>query len=193
MSLTRPEGCATLKMVVGGAVRKPPPLFTLWGRIMNQQAKQLIADAFQRHPWLGRIGHRVWRLFQARFSAGAVGVVFNAEGDILLLKHVYRPQQLWGLPGGYVGWREDPAHTVERELLEETGLQVKTLQPLWVEQGLYTDHLDLAYLCRLEGGEVRLSGEILAYDWVSPHRLPALLSFHQRAIEQALKVWEVTG
>ncbi|NPV66921.1 MAG: NUDIX hydrolase [Anaerolineae bacterium] len=159
---------------------------------MNLRVKQLVADIFQQRPWLGRIAHRVWRRFQARFSAGAVGVVFDPDGNILLLKHVYRPHYQWGLPGGYVGRREDPAQTVQRELLEETGLQVTVIRPLWVEQGMYADHLDLAYLCRLDGGDVRLSSEILAYAWVSPHRLPQLLDFHRRVVNLALQDQEVS-
>ena len=152
--------------------------------------KQRVSTLFQRFPLLGRVGQRVYRLWQARFSVGAVGVVFNDAGQILLLKHVYRPRYLWGLPGGWVSRRENPARTVERELMEETGLQVRVLAPLWVDQGVWLDHLDLAYLCRAEGpcDDLRLSGESLDYHWLLPEELPELLAFQQQAVAHALEL-----
>ncbi len=154
--------------------------------------KAQLSALFQRYPFLGRLGHRTYRLLlQPRFTVGAVGVVFNETGRILLLKHVYRPEYLWGLPGGWTSPRENPRRTVERELMEETGLRVRTLAPLWIEQGTWADHLDMAFLCRLIGGDVRLSGEILDYRWVLPEEMPELLEFQRKAVEQALRLREV--
>lgn len=155
--------------------------------------KETISKALQRYPLLGALGHWVWRLFQARYTAGAVGVIFNDQGQLLLLKHVYRPRLLWGLPGGYVAHRENPADTVVRELLEETGLTVEVVAPLMVEHGSVANHLDLAYLCRLkQDGEVLLSSEILAYRWAALDDLPSMRRFHYEAIQRAMRVREVS-
>ena len=154
--------------------------------------KARISRLFQRYPQLAKVAHRVWWRFQARFSAGAVGVIFNERGQLLLLEHVYRPRYLWGLPGGYVARHEDPADTLVRELLEETGMQIQVVAPLAVEQGLIAGHLDLAYLCSLQaGGDICLSSEILDYGWFEPDELPELLGFHQQAIQRALQLREV--
>lgn len=153
--------------------------------------KYRIARAFQRFPWLGRAGHRTWWLFQARFTAGAVGVIFNDQGHLLLLKHVYRAPYAWGLPGGYVARHEDPAVAVVRELREETGLAILAELPLLVEQSSMPGHLDLAYLCRVASdGEMALSAEILDYGWFDPDDLPDLLGFHRRAIRRARQIRE---
>lgn len=155
--------------------------------------KNQVSLLFQRFPLLGRVGHRVFRTLQARFTAGAVAIIFNDVGEILLLKHVYRPKYLWGLPGGYVDRYENPADTVRRELLEETGLRVTVLAPVSIAQGIWPDHFDLAYVCQIEGGEVTLSGEILDYGWVLPADLPELLVFQTEAIDQALRLREAFG
>lgn len=153
--------------------------------------KTQVAALFRRMPWLGVIGTKVWRLRQARYTVGAVGVVYDDAGRILLLKHVFHPYYPWGLPGGWVDRREDPAEAVRRELCEETGLTVRVLHPLTVTAGIYPGHLDLAYLCAYESGEVRLSGEILAYDWRAPDDMPELFVSQQRAIAQAQRLREL--
>ncbi|MBN2470946.1 MAG: NUDIX hydrolase [Anaerolineae bacterium] len=140
---------------------------------------------------LAWVGHRVWRVFQARFTAGAVGVIFNESGHLLLLKHVYRSHYTWGLPGGYVSRNEDPAVTVARELLEETGLVVVAEVPLLVARSSMPGHLDLAYLCRLvSAADMRLSSEILDYGWFALDDVPEMLAFHRQAIRRACQVRE---
>lgn len=47
------------------------------------------------------------------------------DGTIVLIQR--RDTQRWGLPGGFVNWGETLATTVERELAEETGLQLQRL------------------------------------------------------------------
>lgn len=161
--------------------------------MLFSQHKEPIARFLRAAPVLGAVAHRLIRLVQARFTVGAVGVILNDAGQLLLLKHVYHPRIGWGLPGGYVARHEDPATAVEREIREETGLQVRVLAPLQIGLGVNRDHLDLAYLCRLVGENVIvLNGEILDYQWVLPTALPELLSFHERAIRQALALQEGT-
>lgn len=157
---------------------------------MLEKYKAQIAVTFRRFPILGVIGTRIWRLGQARYSLGAVGVVLNDDGQILLLKHVFHPTHPWGLPGGWVDRNERPSDTVIREIREETGLRVEVLAPLIVDFGVYAGHLDLAYLCRLDGGHVSLNSEILAYRWADPNDLPSLFEFQNRAIKKALRLQE---
>ncbi len=157
---------------------------------MLSRYKVQVAALFRRYPRLGVWGQRLYRLGQARYSVGAVGVVFDEGGRILLLQHVFHPRHPWGLPGGWVGRNERPADTVVREVREETGLLVRVVAPVWADVSVYPDHLDLAYLCRLEGGALRLSSEILDYRWHDPLALPEVFDFQRRAIEQAVRLWE---
>ncbi len=155
---------------------------------MLARYKTHIAAMFHHFPWLGAIGQRIWQFGQARFSVGTIGVVFDDAGRILLLHHVFRSRYSWGLPGGWVERRENPADTIVREVLEETGLRVRVVCPLLIDLGIHhPNHLDLAYLCELEGGEIRLSNEILGYRWSEPSELPKLFETQQRAVELALR------
>jgi ADP-ribose pyrophosphatase YjhB (NUDIX family) len=158
--------------------------------MMRMIDKRRLAGVFRRFPWLGVIGQHVWSRLQARYSLGAVGVVLNAAGEILLLEHVFHPIYPWGLPGGWVGRNESPADTVVRELREETGLDVCVLMPLTVGLGVGHGHLDLIFLCRWEGGDIRLSDEILDFRWCDPADLPALFPAQHEAIKQALRLRE---
>jgi ADP-ribose pyrophosphatase YjhB (NUDIX family) len=157
---------------------------------MRVTHKRWLANLFRRFPWLGVIGQRVWSWLQARYTLGAVGVVLNPAGEILLLEHVFHPYYPWGLPGGWVGRRESPADALVRELREETGLEVSILSPLTVDLGVMTGHLDLAFLCQTDGGDIQLSDEILDFRWCDPADLPAIYPLQREAIEQALRLRE---
>jgi len=146
-----------------------------------------LSALLQRAPWLASSALRVWRLRQARFSAGVAGTVFNAEGQVLLVEHVFHPHAPWGLPGGWVDRREDPAQALRREMREELELDVTVGKVLLVELD-FGNHLDLAYLCTANGSIGKLSSELLAYGWFDPAELPPLHNFHFRAIARALEM-----
>jgi 8-oxo-dGTP diphosphatase len=146
-----------------------------------------VAATIRRVPWLALAARFFWRIRQAKFSAGVVGVVFNASGEVLIVEHVFHPYLPWGLPGGWVDHREDPAKTVQRELREELQLIVD-VGPVLAVKVDYGNHIDLAYLCYPQSVVGRLSRELLDYRWVDPTDLPQLHSFHKRAIHRALEI-----
>jgi 8-oxo-dGTP pyrophosphatase MutT (NUDIX family) len=137
-------------------------------------------------PWLASSALRVWRLRQARFSVGVAGVVFDAAGHVLLVEHVFHPHAPWGLPGGWVDRREDPAKALCREMHEELELDV-TVETVLLVELYYDSHLDLAYLCTATGSIGKLSSELLDHGWFDPVDLPSLHKFHYRAIVRALE------
>lgn len=143
-----------------------------------------LARVLQRLPWLVVIARVLWRFWQAKFTAGAVGVVFNGSGQVLLVEHVFHPYAPWGLPGGWVDRREPPAETVRRELHEELALQVRVDAVVLADLD-FGDHLDFAYLCQASGDVGALSRELLSYQWCSLDALPKLQTFHYRAIQAA--------
>lgn len=79
------------------------------------------------------------------------------------------------LPGGRLRFGEDPKIALEREIDEEVGLKVEILRPLDVWY-LVKDQLQLVginYLCIWKEGEVVLSDEHEAYEWLSEEALRA--------------------
>lgn len=144
----------------------------------------------RRFPWLALLLQRVMRLWQPRFTAGVVGVLLDESQErVLLVEHVFHALCPWGLPGGWINRGEDPAHAVEREFLEETGLHVRAVRPLVVD--LATEmrrHFNMAYLCEPAGDteSIRLCGELLDYRWTPCGALPTLVKFHREGIEAAL-------
>lgn len=115
---------------------------------------------------------------------GVVGVVFNAEGQVLLVEHVFHPYVPWGLPGGWVERREDPAATLQREMREELELSVE-VGPVVAAEYLGQAHVDLAYLCYTTGKIGALCFELLDYRWIDPDDLPRTHVFHRAAIQRA--------
>lgn len=137
----------------------------------------------QSAPWAVHVMRLILHWTQPRFTAGVVGVVLNARGEVLLVEHVFHPQHPWGLPGGWLGRGESPAQALKRELREETGIRVAIVCPLLVENGYYSHaHLDMAFLCRAESDVCSLSSELLDYRWASLDDVPPMMPFHQAAI-----------
>jgi 8-oxo-dGTP pyrophosphatase MutT (NUDIX family) len=142
----------------------------------------------RRVPFLHSILVRSLNAIAARFTVGAVGVVFNQRGEVLLLEHVYRHRYPWGLPGGWVSRREQPDQALQRELAEEVGLEVRVGPPVWIAKGRLHRHLETGFLCEVEGeGRIdHLSNEILSARWVQPEGIiPDLHGIDREMVQRA--------
>jgi 8-oxo-dGTP diphosphatase len=149
--------------------------------------KRRVAALLKRAPWTGFVAQRVVRFWQPWVTVGAVGAVFNDAGQLLIVEHVFHPIFPWGLPGGWMSRDENPEDTVRRELYEETALRVEVLKLLLIERARgMPRHLDIAYLCYALPGEIRLSGELLASEWIDPLHAPPMADFHTRVVRAAL-------
>lgn len=73
-------------------------------------------------PLAHRARHR-WRQLTRAPIAGVSVVVTNLAGDVLLLRHSYGPR-VWALPGGGMKRGEDPADCARREVREELGIEL---------------------------------------------------------------------
>jgi 8-oxo-dGTP diphosphatase len=143
-----------------------------------------LANLLRRMPWIVQVGRVVWGVGRARFSAGVVGVVFDDRGQLLLVEHVFHPHTPWGLPGGWIDDRENPAEALKREFREELELEIDTERVLLVIGE--NNHIDVAYLCSAKGQIGKLSNELLSYRWFDVQDLPRLQKFHYRAIMSVL-------
>lgn len=133
-------------------------------------------------------------LFAPRNLVGAVGVVFDQEGRILIAEHVYRSRFRWGLPGGWIERGEDPAAALQREMREELALEVKVGDVLLckteaTESRLFSPRsIGVAFLCTTEGEPVVSSSEILQTRWAEPDEAcREVMPFQREAIAVAAK------
>ena len=107
----------------------------------------------------------------AKFNHGAVAVVTNNDGHVLLLRHVFRKSYPWGFPAGFVSAGENAAAAALRELKEETGLEAMVIHvgattlvaPRHLETIVY-GHVSVA-------APINPSHEIFEARWVMPDQV----------------------
>ncbi|MBL3822736.1 NUDIX domain-containing protein [Bacillus anthracis] len=128
--------------------------------------------------------------------AGVAVAVFNEQGQILLQQ---RRNGIWGVPGGFVELGESTEEAGRREVFEETGIEIGTLQLISVFSGkeffvklpngdeFYP--ITIAYLCKdIKGGLLKADGiESLSVQFFDFDKLPENISpFIKKLIEQKL-------
>jgi len=87
-------------------------------------------------------------------SKNAVAVIVNKDNKILLLKRVDDPKiwqpNKWSLVGGGMDKGETPQKAVEREILEETGLEIKKfIKSFTIER--HAESIEHVFACRYDG------------------------------------------
>jgi 8-oxo-dGTP pyrophosphatase MutT (NUDIX family) len=106
-------------------------------------------------------------------TVGVCGVVFNASGQVLLVRTA---KAGWELPGGRVETGEDLLQALQREVLEETGYMLGGGSVL---RGIYchTNHDTVLLVFRASAGqsgppETRASPDedVLETAWFAPHK-----------------------
>ena len=107
-----------------------------------------------------------------KYLVGVTGIVFDAAGRVLLVRHTYRKRYPWGLPGGWVGGRERLEVALARELSEETGLEITVGEVFQVQSGYPRPQIDVFFLCRHHGGEFVPNPEIAEIMFCAPDDLP---------------------
>jgi 8-oxo-dGTP diphosphatase len=153
---------------------------------MQESRKWALAKALRVRPLTSLLGLSV-RLLVPRQRVGVALVGFNKDFEILMLRHVFHPAYPWGLPGGWLGRNEDPAHCAVRELWEETGLTADLGPVVLVSSEPRPAHIGIAFVGCVRGNQLTLSDEILEAAWFPPATLPGPLQrFVQRAIRAAV-------
>src|SRR5260221_9304954 len=108
----------------------------------------------------------------------AVGVLIQDAGRLLLVKRGFDPERgKWSVPAGFVDAGEDPARAAEREVLEETGLQVRVTGLLDVyARARVTEGADIliVYQAQVAGGQLTPGDDAEAVGYFDPNDLPEL-------------------
>src|SRR5688572_25395569 len=110
------------------------------------------------------------RAGQAKFTASAAAVIVNDKREVLLLEHILRPFAPWGLPGGFLSWGEQPDDGVRREIREETGVELESLELFCVRT--LGRHIEFIFTATASTGPTINSSEIRNIGWFAPARFP---------------------
>ena len=124
------------------------------------------------------------RILNPSFMVGAMALVQDEQGRILVLLHTYRREAPWGLPGGWLKHAESPEAGLAREVLEETGFRVSVDQ-LLVADFWERSQLDLLYRCSIHEGSYHVTDETSSHRWLHVEELPELLPNQQHLLRRA--------
>ena len=132
----------------------------------------------------GRIRRRLVRTGQSRFTVTAGAIIFDAEGRVLLLEHVFRPDSGWGLPGGFLNQGEQPEAALRRELREEIGVDLDEVEMLFARTLPRPRQIEIYFRARAIGTPKPCSFEIRKAEWFTIDNVPNELSKDQRRLIQ---------
>ncbi len=119
------------------------------------------------------------------------------DGKLLMVRE--RADGGWTMPGGWADVGDMPSLAVEREVLEESGLQVRAYRLVGVYDANRMAPLEvfhsykLVFLCQVLGGELAVSDETSEAAFFSPQEIPEHLSENRttpRTIQDAFRAYD---
>ena len=140
------------------------------------------------------------REYPERPLVGVGGVVISS-GRALLIRRGGPPLQgQWSIPGGMLEIGETLIEGVRRELLEETGVEVRVGELIEVFERINRDgngkaqyhFVVLDYLCEAVRGEARPGSDVTAVAWAKPQEL-ANYSLTETATRVILRAFEMAA
>ena len=137
--------------------------------------KKLLINLYKNLPIPKKL--RTWVVYRAnkRFLVAVLGIIFNNENKILLLKHTYRKKP-WGIPSGWIGY-ENPEKGLIREIYEETNFKVEIEKLIYTEYVKILPHrINIFYIGRYVSGEFISNEEISEYGFFDIDNLPEEVS-----------------
>lgn len=144
---------------------------------------EFLGAIWRRLP--GLVRRRLIRTGQKRFTVTAGALIFDDEGRILLLEHVFRPDSGWGIPGGFLTKGEQPEAALRRELKEEIGIEVEAVELLFARTLPRPRQIEFYFRARAIGRPEPCSFEIRSAGWFSIGDLPSELPQDQRRLIQS--------
>lgn len=114
------------------------------------------------------------------------GVVVKEDKVLLVKRDIVPFEGCWVLPGGFVEYGEQVKAATEREVLEETGLEVEAKKLIGVYDTPGRDPrgqtVSAVFLCNVVGGELRGSREGQELKWFGKGELPEKIGFDHKII-----------
>jgi len=140
----------------------------------------------------------VRREYPERPMVGVGGVVIRDERALLIRRGSAPLEGEWSIPGGMLEIGETILDGVQRELLEETAIEVKVLDLIEVFERLTRDEAGklkyhfviLDYLCEAVRGEARAGSDVTDVAWARAEELDAysLTTTATRVIQKAFEM-----
>jgi ADP-ribose pyrophosphatase YjhB (NUDIX family) len=140
----------------------------------GSRGRRILLRLWRDVPFPGWMRQIFLRVINPSVMIGAMALIQDERGRVLVVEHTYRRQVPWGLPGGWLKSAESPEAGLRREVFEETGLQVH-VEELLAADFWSRDQFDLLYRCRVLSGSYRPSDETGAHRWAYLPELPELL------------------
>ena len=152
-------------------------------RLVYRLHRGAIAGLFALPRWLRVL---LVRTVTPSFSVGAMCLIEDGDGRVLLVRQPYRPG--WGLPGGFLKRSETPEACAVREVREEVGLEVELTGPPRLVIDERARGVEAVFRARAvrpaDLEHVRaVSPELVETGWFPPDALPALQKETARAID----------
>jgi len=114
------------------------------------------------------------------------GIVIEDDKVAMIKRTSKAFQGYWAIPGGVLEYGERIEDCAVREVLEETGLEVK-IKKLF---GIYDDPnkdprghtVTIVFLCEKIGGELTINEEASEVKWFEKGNLPEKIAFNHREV-----------
>lgn len=151
---------------------------------MTPRWTPLLLRVWRDVPFPSWVRRLFLRILNPSFMVGAMALIQDDEGRILVLEHTYRRDVPWGLPGGWLKTAESPESGLAREVREETGLDI-SVDDLLGAAFWGNSQLDLLYRCTVIQGTYQPSDETGIHRWLAPEQLPELLPNQRRLLRKA--------
>jgi 8-oxo-dGTP diphosphatase len=137
------------------------------------------------------------RAYPSRPIVAVGGLVIENDRALLIRRGAPPREGEWSIPGGALEVGEELAAGVERELAEETNLEVRALGLLEVFDRIIRDaegrpvyhFVILDYLCKRISGEPRAGSDVLEVAWAGEDELRAfnLTDAVERVVHDAFR------
>ena len=107
-------------------------------------------------------------------SVSVTGVVTDETEQVLVIQR--RDNGHWEPPGGVLELGETFEQGVQREVLEETGVQVTVDRLTGVYKNMKRGIVALVYRCSIKAGRPRTSTEATSVRWIDKDQIDVLMS-----------------
>ena len=109
---------------------------------------------------------------KARFVVGVKVLVFNKDGELLILKRSSKTKvgKLWSFPGGAINEGEGVQEAAQREAQEETQMDIgelKVFDVTTINKGKKDESIVIGFSALAKNENIKLNWEHDGYKWIN--------------------------